>query len=487
MKTISFKRRFLILPLILMIGTGSVFAQDSEAEDKDTELVFTMENESEEQTYKRNFLVAGGALIFPNMVIGAWNRFIIKSSWAQVGFDDLTHFYEHKWAWDEDWYWTNFVLHPYQGALTYMGARSANFTPWESILWATASSVIWEYFFETNAPSINDLIYTSVGAFPLGEMLFRLSYSLQNVWSPLRFLANPVRLFTDPTMRGKTNVPKGNVTELSFKFGVGTEIGKTWADSEHESIKEQYPAFLSAFMDIVYGNPYGNDSNIPYSQFELSFGGNIGLPSGYGYKELEEKLMYEVKILSNGMILARSVEGKDNVSTTIGIVLDYDFIWQSFQELSTISPGFAIKQQIEFPASTLSWQFHLDATLLGTTDFYYYRRRQFDDYLSYRSYSYAIGAESVGKIEWKSQNGHKISFDAHSYLMYDMANQTYGEMSSGLEIFSLCQLDYEYRIAKNISLGLSNNVYLKYATYKDLPSIFATMYKGQVYTRVWVR
>ncbi len=463
----------------------NIFDTYSDKENLDED--FSSEINTEPTVYKRNFLVATGALLFPNMVIGGWNRIMVRAGWTQVTFDYILHFYEHPWQWDGDWFWTNFVLHPYQGGLTYMGTRSANFSPIESMLWATVSSVMWEYFFETNLPSINDLIYTSIGAFPLGEMLFRLSYSLQNVWSPLRFLGNPVRLFTDPAMRGKTNLPKGNVTELSFRFGTGTEIGKTWANSEYESILEQYPAFVSAFMNVVYGTPYGNDSNIPYSQFELSFGGSIGFPSGYGYKDLETEMMYEVNLLSNGMIFARSLESQENIRTTIGMVFDYDFIWQSFFDFSTLSPGFAIKQQITFPESTLSWQFHLDAILLGTTDFYYYRRRQFENYRSYRAYCFTIGAESVGLIEWENKSGHKIGFDIHSYLMYDMENQIDGKMSPGLETFAICQLNYEYNIANKLSLGLANSLYLKYATYRDSPPIFAMMYKGDVYTRIKVK
>ena len=496
----TINKKITALALFLTLGTGCFFAQNAEngvpmegieantsLVDENTADTVLTEDDTGDELYKRNFLVAGGSLFLPNLVIGGWNRFVSQSSWAKVDFDDVIHFYESEWSWDEDWYWTNFVLHPYQGALTYMGVRSANFTPYESILWSTASSLIWEYFFETNSPSINDLVYTSIGAFPLGEMLFRLSYNMQNVWSPLRFVANPMRLFTDPAMRGKTNIPKGNVTELSLRSGIGTEIGKTWAASEYESITELYPAFVSVFMDVVYGDPYENDSNIPYSQFELSFGGILGMPSGYGYKDLEEQLMYEISILSNGMIFARSLETGDNIRTTIGMVFDYDFIWQSFQEVSALSPGFAIKQQILFPSSTLSWQLHLDALLLGTTDFYYYRRGQFDDVLSYRSYSYTVGAETVGNIKWESKNGHILFFDSHTYVMYDLENQISGEMSSGLELFTICQLNYEYNIFRNISLGLGNSIYLKYAAYKDLPSLFASMYKGQVYTRIKIK
>ncbi|MBQ3688123.1 MAG: DUF3943 domain-containing protein, partial [Treponema sp.] len=72
------------------------------------------------------------------LVIGSYNRFVLKSDWALVEWEDVNHY--RKMKFDHDWYWTNFVLHPYQGNLAYMGARNANFNFIGALAMSTVSS-----------------------------------------------------------------------------------------------------------------------------------------------------------------------------------------------------------------------------------------------------------------------------------------------------------------------------------------------------------
>ena len=478
---------FIILIISLFINnplfSESVSQSDSESS---PEVLFDSESQSE-PVYKRNFLVALTSLVVPNAVIGSWNRFVSQSSWAQVSFEYACHFYEHECSWDDDWYWTNFVLHPYQGSLSYMGARAANFTPYESIIFSTISSLSWEYFYELNAPSINDMIYTSIGAFPVGEMLYRLSYSLQKLWSPSRFIADPIRLYSDPLMRNKTRAPEGDVTELSIKFSSGTQYGKTIALQSNQRTSELYPVHGGAELYVLYGNPYGHSSNTPYDQFEMNFGFKLGPGNGYGYKDLEQVLNYDIHLVTNGMLLSRAVDWGENRDTTIGLVFDYDFMWQSFYDISSLSPGFAIKQKIHNERSSFEWQTHFDVLLLGTTDFYYYRRNILDDPLAYRSYSYTMGGEFVGGFKFAHQNGQALSANVHSYAMYLLPSQITGEMSTGLELMSVCKLNYDIHLVKQLYIGLGDSFFCKNSFYDDLPNLFAFMNEAEIYAKIQLK
>lgn len=457
-------------------SSGIFLAEQSEWHEQETET-------SETAAYKRNVLVAAGALFFPNIVIGAWNRYVTQSGWAQVSFDYALHFYEHEWEWDSDWYWTNFVLHPYQGSLTYMGARSGNFTPYEAILWAGASSVIWEYFYETNAPSLNDLIYTTVGSFPVGEMLFRLSYELGRLWAPARFVANPVRIYSDPIMKNNTREPKGNVTELSFTAQFSTAFGWTFVqDNAYPALKEFYPVQVGASVALVYGNPYGHDSSVPYSQFELTIGGAIGPGNGIGYKRGEQVVSYDVHIISNGMLVSRSADFGAYNDTTIGLLLDYDFLWNSFFDITSLAPGLGIKQKVFFQSTTLEWQAHLGVILLGTADFYYYRRDFFEDALKNRSYSYTVGGQTVAHARFTHPR-YTIGSDLRFYAMYDFASQITGDQSTGWECAALWNLYYERPIKEDLLVGFSGTLYEKSALYKDIENLFAIMLQATIYAR----
>jgi hypothetical protein len=72
---------------------------------------------------------------------------------------------------DQDDWQINYIGHPVAGSFYYNAVRSQNATWWQSLLFATAQSFIWEYIIEGCAeqPSIQDLIYTPLGGMAIGE------------------------------------------------------------------------------------------------------------------------------------------------------------------------------------------------------------------------------------------------------------------------------------------------------------------------------
>lgn len=68
---------------------------------------------------------------------------------------------------------TNHLLHPGAGMLTYDFARVNGLSIGTAFTFAFAQSVIWEFALEwREKPSINDLVFTSIGGVPLGEVFF---------------------------------------------------------------------------------------------------------------------------------------------------------------------------------------------------------------------------------------------------------------------------------------------------------------------------
>jgi hypothetical protein len=85
------------------------------------------------------------------------------------------HLTDSKWVVDNDQFSVNQFLHPYSGSIYYGLARSAGLNFWESFLYSTAGSFLWEMGGETTPPSINDMIATSIGGTFLGEPFFRMA------------------------------------------------------------------------------------------------------------------------------------------------------------------------------------------------------------------------------------------------------------------------------------------------------------------------
>ena len=85
---------------------------------------------------------------------------------------NLTH--KH-WWWDEDYFRTNTLEHPFHGSLFYLTARVGGMSVAESSLYTVGGSWMWEMVGESEMPSINDMVYTIAGGIALGEPLYRVA------------------------------------------------------------------------------------------------------------------------------------------------------------------------------------------------------------------------------------------------------------------------------------------------------------------------
>jgi hypothetical protein len=81
---------------------------------------------------------------------------------------------------DKDFWYINYVGHPYQGAYFYNAVRSQNASVFESSLFCFGHSMLWEYFSEAfyEQPSIQDLIVTPITGVIFGELAHRATLKM---------------------------------------------------------------------------------------------------------------------------------------------------------------------------------------------------------------------------------------------------------------------------------------------------------------------
>lgn len=504
-------KKVISLSFLFLFLAGNIFSQAagqnqeiqenqqnqlSENESENSALTENLQNNDEENDGKKHWFAAFGGMLIFNLGLSSYNRWVLGSGWAQTGWEEWDHFWERELKWDDDWYWTNFVLHPYQGSLYYMSARGSNLNAFESMIVTTIGSGIWEYLCETNAPSKNDMVYTTVGAFAVGEMLYRLSCATDGKSRAAGFIINPMRLWTEFATRQKPKNPHGNIYELSFRANAGSTFGHTAILGSSPRVNkddfdrtEVYPIHAGIDAYVVYNDPYTNDSNTPYNQFELRFAGNVGKGSGTGsdcaFKDLDKLLMYNIEVESNGMLWSRSPVFAENVDTTLGLVMEYDFDWHSYYLLTSLAPGLAIKQRVNFDTSRFEWQLHGAWVCLGTADNYYMRRglTTEEPEKTNRFYSYTTGVETVLKLKYATDKGSNVSFDFHGYAMYDFYNQLKRGGATGWEYIGKGTLAGEIAVSKSILLGISDRVYVKRTCYRIYPDVFQILNSASVYAR----
>lgn len=480
--------------LCFVIHPSFVFSQENKNTSGD--LAFSLEpgwfhapvEESLKKTVK-NYLVGTLGMVGVNVLMRDWNQFVGGAGWAQVTLKEVWPPWERGVEFDTDWHWTNFIGHNYQGALYYLSARNSNLSVFSSFAMSALGSAMWEYFCELNTPSINDLVYTGVGGFFMGEMLYRLALEASTVSPILGTLINPLRLITNPLLDHAPVGPVGNLHELSFKTGISVGVTGTWFERDFDFSRELFPGAFNLEFYAVYNDPYGHDSNVPLSQFEWEMGAGVGAGSGFGVDDLEKKLMYEVHIFSNGMLFSRSPKWGNNTDTSVGIVFDYDYLRHSFIELSTMAVGFGMKQRVNGDVHRLEWQFHLDGILLGTSDFHYFRRDLIPVMYegTVRDYGYTVGAETVAKLRWLAGKRHILNMDFHGYAMYKFPFQKQTNDDIGWELIGVIDASYEFSITPLIWVGISDELYMKKAFYDTKPDLFSLLNTTSLYVRFKVR
>ncbi len=120
--------------------------------------------------------VAAYEVVGMNVGLHLFDRYVLDAEYAQTTWDTIKYNLRHGPVWDNDNISTNLFWHPYTGSLYFNAARSNGLNFWTSIPYAFGGSVLWEFFGESEPPSINDLIATPVGGIALGEITHRISY-----------------------------------------------------------------------------------------------------------------------------------------------------------------------------------------------------------------------------------------------------------------------------------------------------------------------
>jgi hypothetical protein len=210
-----------------------------------------------------------------NLIRGQETAKITPATW----WDNM----QQGWVWDLDDFAVNQIGHPYQGNNYFNAARANGLSFWEASAVTAFGSGTWEFYGETNHPSMNDLINTTLGGIALGETFHRLGWMIRKpqasgrgrLWSEIGATAlDPVtglERFISGDASRVTEKPREFVpTSLA---GVGS-AGVLWRGSQTNEFS-QSTADPFVEMDLVYGDPESGHSRTPYDAFlvRLRFGG----------------------------------------------------------------------------------------------------------------------------------------------------------------------------------------------------------------------
>ena len=225
-------------------------------------------------------------ILLANGVIASYNIFVAQNDWAQISGSSVAHNFVSPWIWDYDQFYINQFMHPYQGGLYYSAARSYGHGYYMSTAFTAMGSLQWEYLMETEAPSYNDFITTTLGGAMFGEISYRLASSVldDNASGFERFSRELLATGINPVY-GINRVLNGNAWSGPHKSRspkphrasvVRLSTGTTLAYGSDAASEDQNPLRVPKANTealVIYGDPY--TASKPFDYFLMNVGLNV--------------------------------------------------------------------------------------------------------------------------------------------------------------------------------------------------------------------
>lgn len=423
-------------------------------------LVFSLPLSGEESSPEPRYSVAISEAMGSNLFLWGVNRYIRQASYAFIGADSIYTNITSPWVWDQDEFSVNQIGHPYQGSFYYIAGRSNHLNFWESTVLTIAGSIVWELFLESETPSLNDLIATSLGGIAVGEMLHRLYVESDRRKSHLKYILSPMdslndALFGTPVRgEGYTGFTGGEIS-----LAAGMVIGTPALDEDREL--DPQTTDLSGFAKavLVYGNPYGPFTGTPYEHFEMR--ARLNMTESY----------YTISLFSDGVLAALPLADSFPYQSALSLSLHYDFIFSSLINFAANSIGISYKSRYT-PGQNwdISFKGHLNWVLLGASEYIYLHNSSSPlpaNGEERRNYDLATGEGIKVYLDISHKKIGSLLVEYSVYGLHTISTSVPEYGSPGYSIIGLLDICLEKEFAASWSAGLSSASYHKEGFYDN--------------------
>ena len=380
--------------------------------------------------------VAGVATV--NWVTWAYNWYIERWPWANVGLKTWGENLRRGLAWDNDSFRDNQFLHPYHGSLYHNSARASGFGFWGSLPFVALGSASWEFFGENIVASPNDLINTTLGGVALGEVTFRLSRMIGNGGGRHR-LGRDVGSFALSPMA----VAQGLLDPASKRYPVSPLAPSGEPAVVALGRRSDHP-FLE--LGLRYGDPFVDGALRPYDAFDFRL--LVSPDAG--------ELIQQMEISG---LLARSLSGPPQERVALGLYQHYDYENLVDFKFGGHSLSAALMYQRDLGGgSRLTLDTHAEAILLGgiTSDEGLAWRRDYD-------LGPGVGARMGASLvrhgrEW-------LRLDGRLAWLHSIHG------SAGNHLASFLRMGAAIPLLGPVGVGGDLAVAIRHSSYPDMPSV----------------
>ncbi len=248
------------------------------------------------------------------------NRYLNHEDYALISWESVGSNLQSGFSFDDDKFTTNQMGHTVSGAFFFNAPRTNGYSFFESVPFVLAGSYVWEMVFETQKPSLNDLVNTTLGGVTTGEATYRLSQMLLDdrarggarvLREAAAALLNPTQLVTRLTT-GDLWAVRGTRGDYLLPTGFVAEADAGWRHFVSSTRANPDQALFT--LNLRYGDPFARSVSRPFDSFEAGL--DVSNPSSAWLTRVE------IRGLLGGWDLDPGSAGGRHV---VGLFVDFDY------------------------------------------------------------------------------------------------------------------------------------------------------------------
>lgn len=428
----------------------------------------------DDPVYNKKYPLLHTALGVPEALLFTWlfDRFVLNADYARIGIKTWKYNLKKGWEWDNDRFGINFVGHPYSGSLSFNSARSNGYNYYESLGYAAAGSLLWEYFGENTQPSYNDLINTSISGAALGEILYRLSSNVldDRTRGGERVFREIMAGLIDPK-RGLNKLIQGKSFRITNKevyekepLNITLYTGLHWINQRTKGPFEKGTNSYIVNAQFDYGNPFEIRSRKPFDFFRLRADLNFFV----GRKLLDNLTGY-------GILFGKNLQlGK--MAILAGGFQYYDYWDNNVFELGTIGFGAGVFSKLPISkTSNLYTNVHLSLVPLAGNS-----TQIVTDTATIRDYNFGGGLQA--KFESTLNLGKYADL---SLIYYNWLIRTY-HGAPGTNFIQIFKPRVTAHLYHNLSIGVEHFIYINDQHLLHTPALHAVRTEQKLFLLLYL-
>jgi len=395
-----------------------------------------------------------------NLSLYAVDRYLIGYEWAQVSPDTIWRNLRSDWVWDQDSFAVNQLGHPYHGSLYFNAARANGLGFYGSTLAALSGSSVWELFLETELPSKNDLVATTIGGAALGEMLHRLYQAVEPSHPLAAALLSPMDAANRALGNEGGKEAEGAISEGELSLAAGLVDYRPALDASRGEADRDQDILGTFELRLAYGDPFGAASSIPYESFEQ----RLSLALSPSYRS--------IAFFSDGFLRSWALADSARRRASLGPSLHYDLIYSSDITFSAISLGLSWKSERGLPRGLrLRTRLHADWVALGASEYAFLSGEEGSSDEERREYDLGTGEGAKLGLELLHPRRGALILDYAFYGFHTIPASAPEEGYEGYAMIGMLSLALERALSPELSLGLAASLYHKSGVYEDAPDV----------------